>query len=221
MTYESEATPGALRQLREMWEFKANELLGSGWNAAFADWIKKFGLALVTDAVQQASTSRYSEDDKRLPPDIRDVPKYATVAQAEAKEPGMGECYLVRGLMRKKFYCAQNDDDVLELLQRALRAGASPSAMYQAVKENNTLEDCFYSLGIERTEFRIAMGQLVVDLPFRQQVFIREEDPEWLIWNEYLRRTTGKGSPMNKNFGWFFPSPLPPTDQPTKTGTQK
>jgi hypothetical protein len=65
-------TPGAVRHLREMWEYKTGQPLGPGWNAAFADWIKKFGFALVADAVQKASVAGYSEDGERLPPNIRE-----------------------------------------------------------------------------------------------------------------------------------------------------
>jgi hypothetical protein len=40
MSFESEVSPGTVRQLREMWEYKTGQPLASGWNAAFADWIK-------------------------------------------------------------------------------------------------------------------------------------------------------------------------------------
>jgi hypothetical protein len=65
---------------------------------------------------------------------------------------------------------------------------------------------------MDRGEFRVAMGHPVVDLRPRDRVFIKEDDPEWPIWNAYLRKTTGRGAPMNKHFGWFFPSRLPPVD---------
>jgi hypothetical protein len=218
MGFESEATPGAVRQLRDMWENKtaARKPLGPGWDAAFADWIAKFGFGLVADAVQRASVAGYSEDGERLRSNIRDVPKYAAVQQADEKEPGMRNCYLVRGRMRQKFFCEEHDSEVLSFLRRAMRAGVSASDMHRAVDENNTLEDCFVSMGIDRFEFRIAKRHPIVDLPSRGQVFISEKDPEWRIWEAYWRRTKRVGLPLNRYFGWFFPSRLPPTESKSK-----
>lgn len=39
--------------------------------------------------------------------------------------------------------------------------------------------------------------------------FIREDTPAWSVWQKHLIKTTGNGSPC-VNFGWYFPSPLPP-----------
>ena len=166
--------------------------------------------------MQKASVAGYSEDGERLPPHISDVPKYAAVEQADEREPGMRDCYFARGRMRQKFYYEADDNEALSLLRRAMRAGVSPSAMHQAIDESNTLEDCFVALGIDRFVFRIAMGHPIVDLLPKRQVFIREEDPEWPTWNAYLRKTTGKGAPMNKHFGWYFPTRVPPVDAPPK-----
>jgi hypothetical protein len=214
---DDEASSGAVRQVREMWENKTGQRLGPRWNAAFEDWIKKFGFERVVDAVQSASVAKRSDGEERITPDVLNVPAYAAVEQSDDEEPGMRQCYLVRGRMRAKFFYADNDDgDVLSLLRRALRAGISTSEMHQAVDENNTLEDCFVSLSIDRFEFRIAMGQSIVDAVPVTQVFIREEDPEWPIWNDYWRKTKGVGAPMNKQFGWYFPSRLPPADPPPK-----
>lgn len=222
MSSNFELAPAAL-QLREMWENKVwtDSPLGPGWNAAFADWIKKFGFGRVADAIQMATVPRFSEDGERLPPDIRDVARYAAVERAEDREPGTKQCYLVRGRMRLKFYCEEHDNEVLALLKRVMRAGVSASAMHDAVDECDTLEDCFLSLGIERYEFRIAMGHAIVDLPTRRQVFVRVEDPEWRLWDAYLRKTTGKGSPINRQGGWYFPSRFPPSDMPPKTMRRK
>jgi len=203
-----------------MWEYKTGRPLGQGWNGAFADWIRRFGFELVADAVQKASVAGYSEHDERLPPNIADVPRYATVDQAEEREPGMRDCYFARSRMRRKFYCEEADNDVLSLLTRVMRAGVSSSAMYDAIDESNTLEDCFVALGIDRFEFRIAMGHPIVDVLPKRQIFIREEDPEWAAWNAHLRKTTGKGAPMNKHFGWYFPTRLPPVDHPPKRRTR-
>jgi len=208
---------GAARQLREMWEHKTGDRLGPAWDPAFLDWIKKSGFGLVADAVQAAAVSRYSEDGERQTPNISDVPRYAAVLQAEAAEPGMLDCYLVRGRMRKKFYSHDSDDEILALLKAAMRAGVPASEMRRAVDENDTLEDCCASFGVDRTEFRIAMGHPIVDLPVRHRVFIREDEWEWQLWDSHLRKTTGKGAPMNKHFGWYFPTRVPPVDDPPKS----
>lgn len=218
MDSDLEAACGA-RQLREMWEHKTcfGRSLGPGWDDAFADWIKKFGFGRVADAVQLASVARFSEDGERLPSDVRDIPKYAAVELADDRDPGMRDCYFVRGRMRQKFYCEEHDGEVLKLLRRALHAGVSSSAMHDAIDESYTLEDCFAAIGIERWEFRVAMGHPIVDLKPRTEVFIRVEDPQWRIWDAHLRKTTGKGSPISsKHGGWFFPSRLPPSDVPPK-----
>jgi hypothetical protein len=210
-------TGAAARQLREMWEQKTGDRLGSAWDPAFSDWIKKSSFPLVADAIQRLAAPRYSPDGERVPPNVREVPKYAVVLQADEAEPGMLDCYLVRGRMRKKFYCDEDDGDVLAFLRTAMRAGTAASEMHRAVEENDTLEDCFAALGVDRTEFRIAMGHPIFESPLRHhQVFIREEDPEWPAWNAYLLKTTGKGAPMNKHFGWYFPSRLPPVAEPIK-----
>jgi hypothetical protein len=217
MRSNSEA-PSAAYQLRAMWEHKAwaNEPLGQGWNDAFADWIKKFGFGRVADAVQMASAPRFSQDGERLPPDIRDVPRYAAVEWAEDQEPGMKACYLARGQMRLKFFYEEYDNEILKLLRRAMRAGVSASAMFDAVDDNDTLEDCFAAMGIDRTEFRVAMGHPIVESHPKSIVFVRVEDLEWRIWDKYLRRTTGKNAPISRNGGWYFPSRLPPTDPAPK-----
>jgi hypothetical protein len=204
-------------QLREMWEHKTGERLGPGWDSAFLDWIKRWGFGLVADAVQSVAASGYSEDGEHRPPNVRDVPRYAAVEQAEEAEPGMRDCYWVRGHMRKKFLSRDSDGEVLALLKAAMRAGIPASEMYRAVEENNTLEDCFAALGVDRTEFRRAMGHPIVDLPTRHRVFIREDEREWQLWDSHLRKMTGKGAPMNKYFGWYFPTRVPPVDAPPKS----
>ncbi|MGY8663506.1 hypothetical protein Q3C01_14185 [Bradyrhizobium sp. UFLA05-109] len=204
---------GAAQRLREMWEHKTGERLPQVWDAALSDWIQRYTLPLVIDAIQSVGVAGYSENGERRAPDIRDVPKYAAVEQAEANEPGMRHCYFVRGRMRKRYFCDDSDEEVLELLRRVMRDRATRSDMDRSVDDCETLEDCFAALGMDRGEFRVAMGHPVVDLPLRDRVFIKEDDPEWPIWNAYLRKTTGKGAPMNKHFGWFFPSRLPPLNK--------
>jgi uncharacterized protein YdaU (DUF1376 family) len=41
-------------------------------------------------------------------------------------------------------------------------------------------------------------------------VRIHYNDPQWDAWERYLRKTTGKGSPQDRNFSWIFPSLWPP-----------
>lgn len=41
------------------------------------------------------------------------------------------------------------------------------------------------------------------------QIFLKEDTPEFRAWDEYARRTTGRGCPV-KDFGWWFDSPWPP-----------
>lgn len=204
------------RTLREMWEQKTGDYLGPAWDGAFADWLRRWGSGLVADAVQLVVASRYSEDGERFAADVRDVPKYAAVEYAEECKPGIRECYLVRGRMRKKFFCDDQDEAVLNLLRVLMEAGVMPAEMNRAVDECLTLEDAFAMLGVDRVEFRIAMGHPIMDVPLRDRVFIREEEDEWRLWDRYLRETTGKGAPINRNFGWFFPSRLPPIVHPKK-----
>ena len=39
-----------------------------------------------------------------------------------------------------------------------------------------------------------------------EQVFIRENTPEWRCWQRHL----GRSMPVNSQGGWWFPSKLPP-----------
>ena len=39
--------------------------------------------------------------------------------------------------------------------------------------------------------------------------FVRDDTPQWRAWQEHLKATTGKGSPV-KDFGWRFQSEWPP-----------
>jgi hypothetical protein len=43
-----------------------------------------------------------------------------------------------------------------------------------------------------------------------EQVFIRENTPEWRCWQRHLVATKGKGTPVDSRGGWWFPSKLPP-----------
>lgn len=218
MSFDSEVTPGAVSQLRQLWENKthADRPLPAWQNAALGNWIGNFGFAAVADAIQTVTAPRFSEGGERIIPDINDVPRFAAVEQAEAREPGMKVCYLIRGLMREKFYFQEEENEALLLLRQAMRAGVSVSVMHEALENNDTIEDFFLAIGIERHEFRIAMGQPVVDLKRKEEIFISMEDPEWPAWDAYWRKTKGVGAPLNKNFGWFFDSLNPPDNQQKK-----
>jgi uncharacterized protein YdaU (DUF1376 family) len=43
-----------------------------------------------------------------------------------------------------------------------------------------------------------------------QKVHVKADTPEWEAWQAYLKKTTGKGTPTDKNFGWYFDSIWPP-----------
>ena len=43
-----------------------------------------------------------------------------------------------------------------------------------------------------------------------QKVHVKQDTPQWEAWQAYLRKTTGKGSPSDRNFGWYFESEWPP-----------
>lgn len=51
----------------------------------------------------------------RLPPDIRDIPRYAAVKRAEDRESGVKACYFVRGRKRPKseVYCHEEHNEIL------------------------------------------------------------------------------------------------------------
>jgi uncharacterized protein YdaU (DUF1376 family) len=43
-----------------------------------------------------------------------------------------------------------------------------------------------------------------------RKVHVKADTPEWEAWQAYLKQTTGKGTPTDKNFGWYFESLWPP-----------
>jgi uncharacterized protein YdaU (DUF1376 family) len=43
-----------------------------------------------------------------------------------------------------------------------------------------------------------------------RKVHVKMDTPQWEAWQKHLRKTTGKGSPSDKNFGWYFDSAWPP-----------
>lgn len=42
------------------------------------------------------------------------------------------------------------------------------------------------------------------------KIHVKMGTPQWEAWQEYKKKTTGKGTPTDKNFGWYFDSEWPP-----------
>jgi uncharacterized protein YdaU (DUF1376 family) len=43
-----------------------------------------------------------------------------------------------------------------------------------------------------------------------RQVHVKVDTPQWKAWQSYQRETTGKGTPTDKSFGWYFDGEWPP-----------
>ena len=196
-------------RLRMMWLHKTGEHLPKVWDAVLERWVNAHGIGMIEDAIQKVvAAARNPETEIRNPPNIRDVARFAAVDQAEEDERGMYTVYMVRGRARAKFVYI-DEHELLDVLRNAMRNGMSRSAMYDAVTDNETFEGCCADLVIGPIEFRQRFG----GEPPADKVFVRESDPEWRLWDDYLRRTTGKGAPTNQRFGWYFPSRLPPVNK--------
>jgi hypothetical protein len=90
---------GMARQFREMWWYKTGEWLDPEiWDPVLVDWIKEFGQPVLVDAILQVKERSVL---KNSVPNTNDVPRFAKVLQADDREPGMGDCYLMRGQVRK------------------------------------------------------------------------------------------------------------------------
>lgn len=203
----------AARRLREMWEHKTEERLGTVWDAAFEGWIEKCGYARVADAVQRVVAKRYIDLRAGRPPtDVGSVLRYAMVLRAEDREPGSLDCYMIRGRMREKFYMEEDENVIATLLY----SGRSARAMHRAVDENDTLEGFYADIGVERSPLPRFLENVVPG-----KVLVRESDPEWPLWVDYYRKTRGQSPPMNKQFGWYFPSRLPPADFSSKRSARR
>jgi uncharacterized protein YdaU (DUF1376 family) len=48
------------------------------------------------------------------------------------------------------------------------------------------------------------------DVSAVQKVHVKADTPEWEAWQTYRKKTTGKGTPTDKRFGWYFDSLWPP-----------
>jgi hypothetical protein len=207
------------RRVREIWEGKTGEWLSKKWDAAIAKWITEFEFSLVIDAISAVVGYAHRFDatlppSKRPVPSILDVPKFAFVLRADEKEPGMLDCYLLRGRIMTKFLYV-DPNDMITILAAAMRGGMSIGAMRRAVDNNETLEGLCTALGVENFEYQeMFCGPPTIE---QKNVFIREDQPEWRAWQSYLLNTTGTGSPMNKQFGWRFPTQWPPVSMARST----
>jgi hypothetical protein len=146
------------RRVREIWEGKTGEWLSKKWDAAIAKWITEFEFSLVIDAISAVVGYAHRFDatlppSKRPVPSILDVPKFAFVLRADEKEPGMLDCYLLRGRIMTKFLYV-DPNDMITILAAAMRGGMSIGAMRRAVDNNETLEGLCTALGVENFEYQ-------------------------------------------------------------------
>jgi hypothetical protein len=187
---------GRVRQLCEMWWQKTNEDLDPAiWDRVLIGWIKQFNQAQLADAIQRVVAKAIWNKGS---PNILDVPYFAKVLQADDREPGMGNCYFVRGAMRKKYYRDdEGDKKLLALLAEAMRRGVSADEMYTAVEENDNLRDCLGALGIDPKDYE-GLGRQSSKL-----IFVRGDTPAFKMWDDQYRKETGRGVPLNSRFGWY------------------
>ena len=198
------------RQLHEMWWHKTGQWLEPEvWDPIIENWVKQFRQPVLADAIQRVVATAVL---KRSVPDVENVPKFAKVLQADDKEPGMGDCYLVRGKIRLKYRMVEEEDPkLLEVLANAMRRGVTAAAMYEAVAQQNTLRDCLFAMGIDPNEYQ-DLGKQKDGL-----IFLDGNSLEFLLWDAYTRKMTGRGVPLNSLGGWYFPTKLPPPYDATKT----
>jgi uncharacterized protein YdaU (DUF1376 family) len=53
----------------------------------------------------------------------------------------------------------------------------------------------------------LGVGEVVAS----QKVHVKMDTPQWEAWQVHVKETTGKGTPFDKNFGWYFDSEWPPS----------
>lgn len=144
------ALAAVARQVSEMWWNKTGQDLDPAvWHRLIFGWIKHFGGGILFDALQEVVVAAHRRSAK---PDFADVPSYARVLRANEDEPGSGDCYLVRGSLRK-FYCAEDNKRILDLLLKAMRSGVSKRAMDAAVAQSDNLDDFLSRIGIDPREY--------------------------------------------------------------------
>jgi uncharacterized protein YdaU (DUF1376 family) len=44
------------------------------------------------------------------------------------------------------------------------------------------------------------------------KVHVKADTPQWKAWQTHLKETSGRGTPTDKSFGWYFDSEWPPSD---------
>ena len=116
-------------------------------------------------------------------------------------------CYLARGRVSKKFLYV-DPNMMITVLAAAMRGGMPSSAINKAIDDNETLEGLCTALGVDSLEYEEMFGGRQIDQ--KKMVLVCEHQPEWRAWQSYLLKTRGKGTAMNKQFGWYFPTQWPP-----------
>jgi hypothetical protein len=106
------------------------------------------------------------------------------------------------------------------LFEKAVKSGIPPQDLIEAAKKYAASETANHNTPFIMQAQRWLRNKRWLDYQYEPtqaardgvtQIFISEETPNWTAWQEYLRRTTGKGSPC-VNFGWWFPSSWPPVE---------
>jgi len=199
-----------VRALSDMWLYKTGEDLGRAWDAVIDKWLRVFGFGLLADCIQKVAIKGYPA------PDILDVARYAAVIFADDERPGMTQCYLMRGRIIKKFsyytWDFENRQRLLNLLAEAvIERGLAFGVVHKAIDRSETLEQFVEELAGLSVQGSAPMTQPSFSASCRRSsVFVRAGTPEWDAWQSYKHRTTGKGTPMDSQFGWYFPTQFPP-----------
>ena len=198
------------RALREMWLYKTGENLGHAWDPVLDKWLRVFGYGLLADCVQEVALRGR---------DILDVARFAAVTFADEKQPGMKQCYLMRGRIMKKFAFYRWDFENRALLLKfladtTLEGSVRHNLVWTAIDRSDTLEQLVDELAGLSDQGPIVTPSFSAPFIRDQSVFVREGTPEWDAWQRYRYYTTGKGTPMDRNFGWHFPTRFPP-DHPS------
>lgn len=84
-----------------------------------AQWLKKFSVSELFEAIDEASSMRIIESDEDASWFIDMIPKVAAMRRKPATERRL---YYIRGILRRRAYC--NDERAMELMRGAIEAGA-------------------------------------------------------------------------------------------------
>ena len=91
--------------------------------------------------------------------------------------------------------------------KRSKQNGSSATSKTGVLLEANAKQPTTYNHLRKRSDASVLKeGKEAASGPVR----IHYNDPQWDAWERYLRKTTGKGSPQDRNFSWIFPSLWPP-----------